>query len=137
MKKIPLRLVIILSFLSVAMLETHASDTSGTYIVTHPQFNGPFAYKDAKSGIIFYVESDGRHVAAMDSGGKLLWTRDPFVEAKLEPYQLARPKIVQIGVPLDWMVRGREGQFICVRFNSTQTGIMSVSTGAFVFLGQD
>lgn len=114
-----------------------AADDSGAYVVTHPPWSGPLTYRDAESGITFYVESDGRHVAAINEGGKLLWIRDPFVEAKLEPYHFDRPQIVDVGVPLPWMVRGREGRFIVIRFDSTQTGIMNIATGDFIFMGQD
>src|SRR5262245_19835120 len=30
----------------------------------------PYAYRDVDSGITFYVESDGRHVSAIDANGK-------------------------------------------------------------------
>ena len=37
----------------------------------------PHTYRDPDSGIIFYVETDGRHVSAINPDGKILWSRDP------------------------------------------------------------
>jgi hypothetical protein len=59
----------------------------------------PSSYRDTKSGIIFYVESDGRHLAAMDANGKVLWVRNPFVDSNMCPYRSAHPFIVWIGPP--------------------------------------
>ena len=59
----------------------------------------PFAYRDAKSGITFYVESDGRHLAAIDKSGKVLWVRNPFVDYDLCPYRSPHPYIAWIGPP--------------------------------------
>ena len=114
-----------------------ASDTLTTYVNSSQQFRGAQPFKDKESGIVFYVESDGRHVAAIDRDGKLLWNRDPFVEAKLEPYRSARPVITSIGAPLAWMTEERKGNFILINFNSSQTGLLSFEKGDFIFLGQD
>jgi hypothetical protein len=38
---------------------------------------------DARTSITFYVESDGKHVAAIDAHGRVLWVRDPSEQAKL------------------------------------------------------
>lgn len=59
----------------------------------------PFTYRDAKSGITFYVESDGRHLAAIDKSGKVLWVRNPFVNDDMCPYRSAHPYIAWIGPP--------------------------------------
>lgn len=61
--------------------------------------NPPQAYLDPISGISFRVESDGRHVDAIDKDGKRLWVRNPFVDANLCPYRSAHPFIVWIGAP--------------------------------------
>ena len=37
----------------------------------------PATYRDAESGVVFYVESDGRHLAAIDRSGKLVWVVIP------------------------------------------------------------
>jgi hypothetical protein len=36
-----------------------------------PSLAKPFTYKDSRTSITLYVESDGRHVAAIDAEGKL------------------------------------------------------------------
>ena len=74
------------------------------------KFSGPTAYKDADTGIIFYVESDGRHVVALDKDGKILWCRDPSVDAKLKPYRTEYPHINYIGRPQKELAEVEEGQ---------------------------
>ena len=49
-----------------------------------PPISLPYTFRDADSGIVFYVESDGRHVSAISPEGKILWSRDPFLDAHLE-----------------------------------------------------
>src|SRR5271170_836020 len=61
--------------------------------------NPPSTYRDPDSGIAFYVESDGRHLAAIDANGKLLWVRNPFLDRNLCPYRSAHPYISWIGPP--------------------------------------
>ena len=57
------------------------------------------AYRDAQSGITFYVESDGRHLVALGANGKVLWVRNPFVDSDMCPYRSAHPFISWIGPP--------------------------------------
>ena len=106
------------------------------------KFPGPQAYKDKESGTIFYVESDGRHLAAIDSNAKLLWTREPFVDAKLKPYRTYQPQIVFVGAldPNaldDWAKRKGSRKVLSIRFNSTQFGVLDITNGDFTFLGND
>jgi hypothetical protein len=129
-----MRTRIILIALCASCLQTFAQ---GPYVNAFHAFRGPQAYKDVESGITFYVESDGRHIAAISSTGTVLWARDPFVDAHLEPYRTEKPQIVVIGAPLEWMTRPYSGKFILVGFNSSQTGIMDMKTGEFHFVGQD
>lgn len=88
----------------------------------------PYAYRDADSGIVFYVESDGRHVSAISPEGKLLWSRDPFAEAHLAFYRTRAPRIVFIG---------RYKGNLAISFNSTQSGNLDIKTGDFTFTGQN
>lgn len=88
----------------------------------------PYAYRDADSGIVFYVESDGRHVSAISPDGKLLWSRDPFADAHLPLYRTRAPRIVFIG---------RDRGNLAVSFSSTQSGTLDVKTGDFTYTGQD
>jgi hypothetical protein len=108
-----------------------------TYVDSPKPFRGAQAFQDKESGLLFYVESDGRHVAAIDRDGKILWHRDPFVDAKLEAYRVEHPVIVEIGAPIDWMIEGRKGKFVRVNFNSSQCLLLEMKSGAAISMGQD
>jgi hypothetical protein len=45
----------------------------------------PLSFKDRSTSTVFYVESDGRHLAAIGSDGKLLWVRNPFEDGTFAP----------------------------------------------------
>ena len=100
-------------------------------------YQGPVAYADKTLQVVFYAETDGRHLSAITFDGKVLWTRSPFVDAKLEPYRMAEPRIVRIGPPLPWMIKAAKGAFVAIAFESTQFGLVDVKSGDFVLLGQD
>jgi hypothetical protein len=103
------------------------------------RFPGPQSYRDSATGITFYVESDGLHVAAISKEGKILWVRDPFHDAKLSDYRTHEPQIVSIGKGSWWPkgVRQRDIPAIAIRFNSSQFGVMKMSNGEFQIEGQD
>ena len=96
----------------------------------------PQTYKDSNSGLIFYVESDGRHVTAISPEGKIVWTRNPFEDARLEPYRNPMPRITWVG-PAGERPLGMTGTFIFIRFDSSQMGFMNVETGDFRYAGRD
>jgi hypothetical protein len=102
-------------------------------------FPGPQSYRDAATGITFYVESDGLHVAAISKEGKILWVRDPFHDAKLSDYRTHHPQIVSVGKGSWWVngVQRRDVPAILIRFNSSQFGVMKMSDGEFQWEGQD
>ena len=103
------------------------------------RFPGPQSYRDLATGITFYVESDGLHVAAISKEGKILWVRDPFHDAKLSDYRTHKPQIVFIGKG-SWLVNGvreRDVPAISIRFNSSQFGAIKMSDGEFQFFGQN
>ncbi len=102
----------------------------------------PLAFKEAKTGILLYAESDGRHIEGIDRDGKILWHKNPFEDAKLKPYRTRRPVVSYIGEAPDWMLRsmksrGKKGPFVGLSFNSSQSGALDVTTGEFFFMGQD
>jgi hypothetical protein len=121
----------------------------------------PITYRDAQSGVIFYVESDGRHVAALDQRGKLLWVRNPFVDSNMCPYRSAHPFIISLedarggwqtpdynasirDMIIDAIKRGtkatppeKAARFVFLRFNSSQMGYLNIGTGDFFFAGQN
>lgn len=121
------------------MIPCSSEAQTTTYINAWRQFSGPLTYKDPKSGTVFYVESDGRHVSAIDSEGRILWCKDPFADAKLEFYRTKEPKIVYIGALNEVMTKvfKDKGEFIAITFNSSQFGALNMATGEFTFEGQD
>jgi hypothetical protein len=92
-------------------------------------------YKDTTANVIIYVETDGRHVVAISPDGRILWRKNPFVDAGLEPYREPRPTIVFVG---RCGLRSEEvGKIFCLSFSSSQFGEMDIATGKFTFSGQD
>jgi len=104
------------------------------------EFPGPRVYRDAHSGTAYYVESDGRHVAAISKDGKLLWVRDPFKDAHLEPYRTENPQIISIGQATSWgegpPLRKFRG-WVIITYNSSQFGALNPNNGDFQILGQN
>jgi hypothetical protein len=104
------------------------------------------AYRDPRTGIAFYVESDGRHVGAIGPDGKLLWVRNPFEDAKMCPYRSARPVIASLkaadtlaGLTDALKHRGFNPNhpFLWIAFDSSQSGLIDERTGDFLFEGQN
>ncbi|MEJ0086936.1 MAG: hypothetical protein WDO72_14760 [Pseudomonadota bacterium] len=124
------------------------------YVEWDPSVAKPLTFKDLRTQVTFYVESDGRHLAAIDSQGKILWVRNPFEDSKLCPYRTPRPIIYRIeeaDSPLDadapgneiWLSafrkRGMDPShgFIRIHFDSSQFGLVDISNGAFLMEGQN
>ena len=125
-------------FLSMISLSAAQESTEYVDVYLRP-FPGPQVYKDPLSRTLLYVETDGRHVAAISGDGKLLWNRDPFKDAHLSFYRTEKPQIVYIG-PVKKSAQidgGKPDQFVGIRFNSSQFGLLRISSGEFRFLGQD
>jgi hypothetical protein len=128
---------LLLVFLSTLCIGT-AQETVTYLGRSLTEFPGPQVYKDPTTGTLLYVETDGRHEAAISVNGKLLWIRDPFKDAQLSFYRTKTPRIVYIGpIPKDDTVRVEHDKFVAIRFNSSQFGVMSISNGDFRFGGQD
>lgn len=135
MKALCLQLVFLLSapFLCSAQ-------QSQTYVAHYlNRFPGPQVYTDTKSGTLFYVESDGRHVAAISKNGRLLWNRDPFKDGRLSFYRTNTPQIVYIGPAYEsaQISKATQNKFVAISFNSSQFGLLRITDGEFTFLGQD
>jgi hypothetical protein len=122
-----------------SVLFLYSAQQDRTYVAHYLQpFSGPQVYKDAGSGTLFYVESDGRHVAAISDKGQLLWIKDPFTDGRLSFYRTRTPQIVSIGPASDSALgKGEDGKFIAISFNSSQFGLLRIANGDFRFLGQD
>ncbi len=102
-------------------------------------------YRDPDSGTIFYVESDGHHVVALDKDGKVLWCRQPALDGNLPPYSEIAPRpnpsITWIGAlresERERLKKSGSGKFIGISFNSRQAGVLDLKNGDFTFQGQD
>lgn len=88
----------------------------------------PIIFHDTDKNFYVYVESDGRHITAFTSAGKILWHRNPFIDSHLHPYRCTKPIIEYIG---------RDKRGLGIRFNSSQFGSLDEKTGDFDFEGQD
>jgi hypothetical protein len=117
------------------------------YVPWDPGRAIPTSYKDPRTSITFYVESDGRHLVAIDTLAKLLWVRDPWEEAHAFcQYRTPRPvvtsqKIVELKEAARAHLKSRganlEHTFIAFSFDSSQYGMLDESTGNFFPEGQN
>lgn len=53
----------------------------------------PYLLNDPRSGLLLYVEGDGRHMAAITRDGKILWHRNLFADPRLERILVPPPPI--------------------------------------------
>jgi hypothetical protein len=126
-----------------------ASSTSAfaqtvTYVAHYSEpFHGPMTYRDPDSQAIFYVESDGRHLARIGASGEIAWLKDPHADAKVEEYRFPNPQIVSINGPFRWQsnmvdeLKPLSGHALWIRYSNSQAGLIDMRTGAFTFMGQD
>jgi RNA polymerase sigma-70 factor (ECF subfamily) len=110
-----------------------------------PAALAPLTYKDDKTGLLFVVESDRRHVAALDKNGKVLWHKDLIAAANLKGYKVGtkvyEPAITHLGPPLDWMLKtvkaqGKTGDFVEIAMGK-YFGVFNQRTGEYTFMGND
>ena len=95
----------------------------------------PIRVTDRESGIVYEVRNDRRTITATRPTGEVIWTVDPFVDARLKPYRMEHPVIVYFGPSAGR--DNRKGPFLAVTFNSSQFGVLDLATGKFDFAGQD
>jgi len=121
-----------------------AAQETITYVTHYLEpFPGPQVYKDPHSSTTLYVETDGRHVAAISGEGKLLWNKDPYTDGHLPFYRTKDPQIIFIGPvsksrPPAGPWAGKEpDKFVAITFNNSQFGLLRISNGEFKFLGND
>ncbi len=91
----------------------------------------PQVLRSPQTRTIYSLESDGRHVTAISPEGKVIWCRDPFNDAGLEPYRFSKPVIRYFKFSPDHL------ETITVGFNSSQFGDLDGITGNFRWRGQD
>ena len=127
-----------------SLLIVSAAQQTTTYVAHYSySFAGPQTYRDSKTGTILYVETDGRHMAAISADGKLLWHRDPFQDAQLPYYRFKHPQVVYLGPasesrPPAHLPRQEEpSQFVAISLANSQFGFLKISNGEFKFYGQD
>ncbi|MGA7631783.1 MAG: hypothetical protein WCB11_13535 [Terriglobales bacterium] len=132
----PAHVLVILLYVQCLGTAQETTTYIGHYLEPFP---GPQVYKNPSSGTLFYVETDGRHVSAISSEGKLLWSKDPFKDAHLPFYRTEKLQIIHIGpAPKGVHPHGEESsKFVSIVFNSSQSGLLRMSNGDFEFLGQD
>jgi hypothetical protein len=104
----------------------------------------PMTYKDPRTSITLYVESDGRHVAAINADGTLLWVRDPFKGSRACPAEKVIPVIASLKAepstsslaeylqPFGFEARD---QLVEIMFASNFFGYLNERTGNFVCIG--
>jgi hypothetical protein len=105
----------------------------------------PMSYADARTSIVFYVESDGRHLAAIGPDGKLLWVRNPFEDRHFCPYRTARPVIGRMEAAdsarhtsaIKYWGGDVSHAIIFLQFDSSQFGVVDEVTGDFYPEGQN
>lgn len=82
------QVLLILACGMVTGISTRAGDTGRENcpgILPEPFIIGqPFLLNDPQSGLMLYVESDGRHMAAIKREGQILWQRNLFDDPRLE-----------------------------------------------------
>ena len=130
-----LRFIAVLTVLQIVGFAQQTQTYAGHYLVPFP---GPQAYKDPTSGTLLYVETDGRHVAAISGEGKLLWNHDPFSDAHLEIYRTEKPQIVYLGPSSksSHSIRNKN-DYVAISFNNSQFGWLRITDGYFEVHGQD
>ncbi len=123
-------------------LGANVSAVQAAPYVTHfsEPFRGPQGYFDQPSGAIYYVESDGKHLAKIERNGRPVWVREPHADAQVEFYRTPDPKIVGVGPLTPWMLKAVQfpkHRYVAIRYSNSQFGVVDVETGRFEFLGQD
>jgi hypothetical protein len=105
----------------------------------------PLSFRDPNTSTVFYVESDGRHLAAIGSDGKILWIRNPFEDRHLCPYRTPWPTIVHIestesnkhmAAISNWHGDKNHG-LLSVQFSGSQFGVVDQVTGDYFPEGQN
>lgn len=117
---------------------------SATPMPWDPSRARPFTHKDLRTSITFYVESDGRHVAAIDAQGKLLWVRSPFKDLDpsgtrtpvIDGIEVAEPPVPEYAKFLQRL--GFKADHAYIRITASRMfGSMDEKTGDFILEGQN
>jgi hypothetical protein len=117
------------------------------YVPWDPARAKPMAYRDPRTSITFYVESDGRHLAAISEAGELIWLRNPWEDKPAFcPYRTPRPIISHIeSIEFNEVYANNlksrgvnlSHTFLSIQFDSSQYGVIDESSGDFIPEGQN
>jgi hypothetical protein len=120
------------------------------YVAWDPAHARSLSFKDPRTQVTLYVESDGRHLAAIASSGTLLWVRNPFEDAGACPYRSPHPVIYSIAVVDHFPEYNTRAaayvkklgmlpthSFVRISFDSSQFGIVDEESGNFFMEGQN
>lgn len=128
--KLSTLLFIFLFFITLTANSWSDDPNSLTYL-NDGKSPSPLTYFDSVSKIVFYVESDGRHVTAIDYKGHILWHRNVFKEAlqsgSLTAYNVTKPYIIAI--------RKDTSQKLTIGYDSGEWFLLNSTTGDSMFLG--
>ena len=112
-----------------------------------PSLARSFTYQDPRTAITFYVESDGKHVAAIDAAGKLLWVRSPLKESGFDGPETRTPVIdgIKVAEPpppqyVKWLQQHgfkSDHAYIRITFTDRSFGLMDEKAGDFILEGQN
>jgi hypothetical protein len=112
-----------------------------------PSLARSFTYHDPRTSITFYVETDGKHVAAIDGAGKLLWVRSPLKESGFDGPVSRTPVIdgMEVAEPpppqyVKWLQQHgfkSDHAHIRITFTDRAFGLMDEKTGDFILEGQN
>ena len=83
--------------------------------------------KEPKTGMVFYVESNGRRLVAIDNDGVVVWSVDVLDEAKIKPTR---------GMPVIRHLRLQAGELRATCGKSYEAKI-DIKTGKAEFAGAD
>jgi hypothetical protein len=107
-----------------------------------PSGEKPLSFKDEASGVLLYVETDRKHVAAIDKDGKILWHKEITQVVTLKSRGDKEAAVIFVGKPTDWSLkvmkeRGKAGTYIGVGFNTKEFGVIDQQTGEYTSMGND
>ena len=94
-------------------------------VAAYPQ--AVISLKDPKTGMVFYVESNGRRLVAFAEDGEVAWSLDVLAEAQIMPVQ---------GVPVIRHLRLQHGE-LRVTCGKHDEAKVEISTGKAEYVGAD
>src|SRR3954447_12630177 len=100
------------------------------------QADGPLTFRAEGSNVLVYVESDRRHLAAVDINGKVLWHKDVTQELNTKSLRDRPARINYVGKPLDWMLKlipggGSAADYFGIALSTKEFGLINLRTGKY------